>query len=96
VSAAPGTVFAISAQTLHDADPGEPFEVIHLGGLAAAIVPLSELRRLQAVERLAAPEAVEEAEIETTLATHREWVAAGRPGEVSQEEAARQLLGRGA
>jgi len=69
------------------------FEVIHLGGETAAIVPIAELRRLRAVERHASPEALEEAEIEATLAVHDEWVAAGRPGAVSQEEAERILTG---
>ncbi len=75
-------------------DPGldEPYEVIHLGGQAAAIVPLPELRRLRAVERRAPAEILEEADIETTLAAHREWVAAGRPGAVSHDEAMAELL----
>jgi hypothetical protein len=72
--------------------PDEPYEVIHLGGEAAAIVPLSELRRLQAVERRAPAALLEEAEIEATLAAHREWVAAGRPGAVSHDEAMTELL----
>ena len=38
------------------------------------------------------PEALEEAEIEATLAGYREWVAAGRPGAVSHEEAMAELL----
>lgn len=38
-------------------------------------------------------EALEEAEIEATLAGYREWVAAGRPGAVSYEEAMAGLLG---
>lgn len=69
------------------------YEVIHLGGEAAAIVPLSDLRRLQAVERHASAELLEEAEVESTLDAHREWVAAGRPGAVSHEEAMAELLG---
>jgi hypothetical protein len=68
--------------------PDEPYEVIHLGGQAAAIVPLTELRRLQAVERRAPAEA----EIEATLAAHREWAAAGRPGAVSHDEVMAELL----
>ena len=72
-------------------DPGS-YEVIHLGGEAAAIVPLGELRELQAVQRHASPELLEEAEVETTLAEHRQWVAAGRPGAVSHEEAMAELL----
>ena len=70
-----------------------PYEVIHLGGEAAAIVPLAELRRLRAVERHASPEALEEAEIEATLAAHDEWVAAGCLGALSHEEVMAGLLG---
>jgi hypothetical protein len=65
---------------------------IELGGEQAAIVPLADLRRLQAVERHAPAEVVEQAEIEMTLAAHREWVAAGRPGAVSHVEAMAELL----
>ena len=75
-------------------DPAEPYEVIHLGGEAAAIVPLSDLRRLRAVERHAPAEVLAEAEIEATLEAHKEWVAAGRPGAVSHEEAMAELLGQ--
>ncbi len=74
------------------ADPGGPYQVIQLGGQEAAIVPVADLRRLQAVERLASAEVVEAAEIESTLAAHREWVAAGRPGAVSHELAMAELL----
>jgi hypothetical protein len=68
------------------------YEVIHLGGEAAAIVPLSDLRRLQAVQRQAPAELLEDAEIESTLAAHRDWAEAGRPGAVSHEEAMAELL----
>ena len=67
--------------------------MIHLGGQAAAIVPLAELRRLQALERYASPQAREEAEIEATLAAHDEWVAAGCPGALAHEEVMAELLG---
>jgi hypothetical protein len=83
----------MSAQPTSDPGADTPYEVIHLGGEAAAIVPLSELRRLRAVERRAPAELLEEAEVEATLAEHREWVAAGRPGAVSHEEAIAELLG---
>jgi hypothetical protein len=46
-----------------------------------------------AVERRVSAEILEEAEIEATLAGHREWVAAVRPGAVSHEEAMAELLG---
>ena len=70
----------------------EPFEVIHLGGEAAAIVPLAELRRLRAIERHASPQTIEEAEAEAVIAEYREWVAAGRPGALTHEEAMAKLL----
>jgi hypothetical protein len=73
-------------------DPGQAYQVIQLGGQEAAIVPLPDLRRLQAVERRAPAEVVEQAEIETTLAAHRGWVAAGRPGAMSHERAMQELL----
>jgi hypothetical protein len=57
------------------------------------IVPLPDLRRLRAVERRASAEVLEETEIETTLASHREWVAASRPGAASHEEAMAELPG---
>ena len=72
-------------------DPG-PYEVIHLGGEAVVIVPLGDLRQLQAVQRHASPELLEEADVEATLAAHREWVTAGRPRAVSHEEAMAELL----
>jgi hypothetical protein len=70
--------------------PDLPHKVIRLG--RAAILPLADLRRLQAVERLAAAEVIESAEIQSMLADHREWVAAGRPGAVSHEQAMAELL----
>jgi len=85
----------MSAQAADHSDPNEPYEVIHLGGEAAAIVPLTELRRLRAVERQASPEALEEAEIEAALAAHDEWVAAGCPGARSHEDVMAELLGGG-
>jgi hypothetical protein len=83
----------VSAQPTDDQGAGGPYEVIHLGGEAAAIVPLTELQRLSAVERRATAEVLEDAEIEATLASHRSWVQAGRPGAVSHEEAMAELLG---
>jgi hypothetical protein len=92
---APGTVGAMNAQPANSPGPAGGFEVIHLGGEAAAIVPLDELRRLQALERHATPQAREEAEIEAVLAAHDEWVAAGCPGALSHEEVMAGLLGTG-
>jgi hypothetical protein len=83
----------MTAQPAAAPGPNEPYQVIHLGGEAAAIVPLPDLRRLRAVERRASPEIREEAEAESVLAVHREWVAKGRPGAVSHEKAMAELLG---
>jgi hypothetical protein len=74
-------------------DHTEPYEVIHLGGEAAAIVPLADLRRLRAVEHLAPAELREDAEIEATLAAHDEWLRAGRPGARTHDEVMAELLG---
>jgi hypothetical protein len=82
----------MSVQPTGRPDESAPYEVIHLGGETAAIVPLAELRRLEAVERHASAETLEEAEIEAALASHRAWVEAGRPGAVSHDEAMRELL----
>ncbi|MGH3171702.1 MAG: hypothetical protein ACRDN0_38305 [Trebonia sp.] len=78
--------------TVQPVDP-EPYEVIHLGGEAAAIVPLADLRRLRAVERHASSRALEEAEIETALSEHDEWVVDGRPGARSHKDVMVELLG---
>ncbi len=84
-------VTAVTAQP-STPDPGQAYQVIHLGDQDVALVPLADLRRLQAVERLAPAEVVESAEVETTLATHREWAAAGRPGAVSHDQAMSELV----
>jgi hypothetical protein len=82
----------MTAQHATGPDSAGPYQVIQLGGQEAAIVPLPDLRRLQAVERNAPAEVVEQAEIETTLAAHRDWVSAGRPGAVSHGRAMEELL----
>jgi hypothetical protein len=74
-------------------DHAQPYEVIHLGGEAAAIVPLADLRRLRAVEQLAPAELREDAEIEATLAGHDEWARSGRPDARPHAEVMAELLG---
>jgi hypothetical protein len=68
------------------------YQVIQLGGESAAIVPLAELRRLQALERLASSEAMDEAEIEAATADYDQWIAAGSPGVLTHAEVAASLL----
>jgi hypothetical protein len=70
----------------------EPFEVIHLGGETAAIVPVGELRRLRAVEAHASADVLEAAEGDAALTLHDEWVAAGRPGARLHDDVMAELL----
>ncbi len=70
-----------------------PHEVIHLGGEAAVVVPVAEYRRMRALERLASPQAREDADTAAALEDYLEWSAAGRPGVIPHEQARRLLLG---
>ena len=72
-------------------DP-EPFEVIHLGGEAAAIVPVGELRRLRAVEAQAPTDVLDAAEADAVLTVHDQWVVAGRPGARLHDDVMAELL----
>ena len=54
-----------------------------------------EYRRLRAPVRRASAEDIDAAEADAVLQSHREWVAAGRPGALSHEEAMAELLGGG-
>jgi uncharacterized iron-regulated protein len=84
------------------ADPIEPtsahpatddYEIIHLGGEVAAVVPLDELRRLKALEKAATPEALEAAEAAALSSAMDEWIAAGRPGAKCHEDFMIELFG---
>ena len=70
-------------------------DVIHLGGEAAVVVPLAEYRRLRALARLASPDDLDGAEAAAAIEEYREWLAAGRPGAVSHDQARGLLLGPG-
>jgi hypothetical protein len=78
------------------AQPTEQYEVIHIGGHAAAVIPVDDLRRLQAIARHASAEALEAAELEEAAEIRRqtdEWIAEGRQGAVSHEAFRKVLLG---
>ncbi|HTX27502.1 MAG TPA: hypothetical protein VME19_10840 [Streptosporangiaceae bacterium] len=66
--------------------------VIHLGGETAVVVPLYEYRMLKALERRATPGDLDEAQIDAAIAEHEAWVEAGRPGELTHDEAMARLL----
>jgi hypothetical protein len=68
------------------------YSVIRQGAETAVVVPIEEYRKLKALEGSATPEAIELAEAEAVDAEYREWVAGGRPGAMSHEEAMSQLL----
>jgi hypothetical protein len=82
----------MSAQPASPPDPVAPYEVIHLGGEAAAIVPLPELRRLRALERHASTQELDAAEAEAAAESFEAWEAEGRPGAISHDEAMARLL----
>lgn len=67
-------------------------DVIRLGSEVAVVVPLHEYRTLKALRDRAAPGELDEAETDAAIAEYEEWVAAGRPGEMTHEEAMARLL----
>jgi hypothetical protein len=77
--------------------PAVPYEVIHLGGEAAAVVPVDEYRLLKALKDRASAEEIEDAWMDAAIAEHEAWEAAGRPGgTIPHEEVRTELLGGGA
>lgn len=82
----------MSAEPCEPLSLDTPYEVIHLGGQAAAVVPLAELRQFQALRKIASPEEVAEAEEAAAYLDWREREAAGLTVYVSAAEA-RQRLG---
>jgi hypothetical protein len=67
----------MSAQPVGPVHPADspvtaPYEVIHLGGRAAVIVPLAEFLRLPALESTASAQALEDAE---DAAAAQDWLA---------------------
>jgi hypothetical protein len=73
-----------------DPDTGS-YEVIHLGGQAAVVVPLSDFLRLQALEQAASVQELEDAEDKAALADWRVREAAGQTSYVPHDEAPRRL-----
>jgi hypothetical protein len=66
-----------------DSTPGPdtgPYEVIHLGGQAAVVVPVVDFLRLRALELGASAEALQDAE---DAAAAQEWQAREAAGETS-------------
>ncbi len=67
------------------------YEVIHLGGHAAVVVPLADFMRLQALERLASAQELEDAEDTAALQEWRAREAAGQTSYVPADEVLQRL-----
>ena len=68
-----------------------PYQVIHLGGQAAVVVPLSDFLRLRALEQAASQQELEDAEDTAALADWRARDTAGQTSYVSHDEVLRRL-----
>ena len=67
------------------------YEVIHLGGQAAVVVPVADFLRLRALEQAAAPHELEDAEDTAAMLEWKARDAAGQTTLVSADEARRRL-----
>jgi hypothetical protein len=67
------------------------YEVIHLGGQAAVVVPVTDFLRLRALEQAATPHELEDAEDTAAVLEWRARDAAGQTTFVSAGEARRRL-----
>ena len=68
-----------------------PYEVIHLGGQAAVVVPVADFLRLRALERAASPQELEDAEDTAAMLDWKARDAAGQTTYVPRDEARRRL-----
>jgi hypothetical protein len=82
--------------TAQPIDPTGPdtgsYEVIHLGGQAAVVVPVADFLRLRALERSASEEALHDAEDTAALQQWKTREAAGDTSYLAAEDV-RQRLG---
>jgi hypothetical protein len=85
-----GTVSFMSAQP--EEPSALPYEVIHLGGHAAVVVPLADFMRLRALEQLATAQELEDAADAAALQDWKARDAAGQTSYVPADEV-RQRLG---
>ncbi|GAA2086048.1 hypothetical protein [Actinomadura alba] len=69
----------------------DQYEVIHLGGEAAVVVPLEEYRRLRELERRARLSEQADADEAAALAEYRAQQEAGTVAAVSQAEVRRRF-----
>jgi hypothetical protein len=74
-----------------DDGPVGPYEVIHLGGEAAVVVPMADFMRLRALERFASAEELADAEDAAALQEWKTREAAGETSYVPADEVWRRL-----
>jgi hypothetical protein len=74
-----------------DESPELPYEVIHLGGEAAVVVPLADFMRLRALEQLATVQELEDAEDTAALQEWKAREAAGQTSYVPADEVWQRL-----
>jgi PHD/YefM family antitoxin component YafN of YafNO toxin-antitoxin module len=80
--------------TAQPAEPGlgtGPYEVIHLGGQAAVVVPVADFLRLRALEQAASPQELEDAEDAAAVLEWKARDAAGQTMFVTADEARHRL-----
>jgi hypothetical protein len=80
--------------TAQPAGPGPDtgsYELIHLGGQAAVVVPVADFLRLRALEQAASPRELEDAEDTAAVLEWKARDAAGQTTFVPADEARRRL-----
>ena len=81
----------MTAQPVASGPDTGSYEVIHLGGQAAVVVPVADFLRLRALEQVASPQDLEDAEDTAALSEWRARDAAGQTTFVPADEVRRRL-----
>lgn len=82
----------MTAQPLQPDQPETSgYDVIHLGGDMAVVVPMADFLRLQALERQASPQELEDAEDHAAIQQWRARERAGQTVYVPADEVRRRL-----
>jgi len=83
----------VGSMSAQPSGPVDGHDVIRLGDETAVVVPIDEYRLLKALRDRASAGELEEAEMDSAVARHEAWVAAGCPGARSHEDFTAELLG---
>jgi hypothetical protein len=81
----------MTAQPVASGPDTGSYEVIHLGGQAAVVVPVADFLRLRALEQAASPQELEDAEDTAAVLEWKARDAAGQTTFVPADEARRRL-----